>query len=288
MTTTISGNPQELFAALAKARAEFRPIRKTREVKVQSDRGSYTFSYAELDELIDATVPALAANGLAVFHTRSTDSPENASERPERELVTHFLAHSSGAYLKCEQAIPMTKIAWEGPQGQKVRTERRLTEQEFGSAFTYARRYAYQALLNLAAEDDDDANQADGNRVEERRDRRQAPTPRPEPKASPAVSQRPPTIPPPRMVPADHPLGQPQGPISEALQQEQEEDTRPAQSDEKLDKDLAAAFAHLRKEWSPPSLNAWARKITGKVPSAWNVSDGRKFLAEYLAGGRPQ
>ena len=262
MSTEIHGDPAPLFAALAKARAEFRPIRKTREVKVQSDRGSYTFSYAELDELIDATVPALAANGLAVFHTRSSADG--------KEVVTHFLAHSSGAYLKSEQAIPMTKADRGG-------NERRLTEQEFGSAFTYARRYAYQALLNLAAEDDDDANQADGNRVEERRDKRQAPTPRPEPKAPPAVSQRPPSVPP----PPDPLVGHLPAPG------ETVEDTRPAQSDEKLDKDLQAAFSSLRKDFSPPVLNSWARKIVGKVPSGWSVSDGRRFLAAYLNGERP-
>ena len=282
MTTTISGNPQELFAALAKARAEFRPIRKTREVKVKSDRGSYTFSYAELDELIDATVPALAAHGLAVFHTRGT--LDNG-----KETITHFLTHSSGAYISCGQVIPMTKMAWDGPQGQKVKVERPLTEQEFGSAFTYARRYAYQALLNLAAEDDDDANQADGNRVEERRDRRQAPTPRPEPEASPAVSQRPPSVAPPAMATEgfDASPHADRSPTQARDAYPQEEDTRPAQSDEKLDKDLAAAFAHLRKDYSPPVLNSWARKVVGKVPSSWTVSDGHRFMKAYLNGDRP-
>lgn len=258
MTTRIEGNPAELFAALAKARGEFRPIRKTREVKVQSERGSYTFSYAELDELIDATVPALAANGLAVFHTRSTNDGQ--------EWVTHWLTHSSGAYLACQQTIPMTKLTRDG---QEVR----LSEQEFGSKFTYARRYAYQALLNLAAEDDDDANQADGNRVEERRDRRQAPSPRPEPKTAPAGNQRPPSVPP---------------PLNPPLDPEPVEDTRPAQSDEKLDKDLSAAFSSLRKDFSPPVINVWAKRVCGgKVPSSWTVSDGRRFLAAYQAGERP-
>jgi hypothetical protein len=273
MSTEIHGDPAHLFAALAKARAEFRKIQKTREVRVQSERGSYTFSYAELDELIDATVPALAANGLAVFHTRSTDSPEDASVRPPRELVTHFLVHSSGAYLKSEQAIPMTKADRGG-------NERRLSEQEFGSAFTYARRYAYQALLNLAAEDDDDANQADGNRVEERRDRRQAPTPRrPEPEvSSPAVSQRPPSVsPPPDEAPGD----------TSSLEDTRPEDTRPAQSDEKLDRELSDAFRALGKDWSIPAVNVFAKNITGKMPKAWTVTDGRRFLAAFAAGKRP-
>ncbi len=62
-------------------------------------------------------------------------------------LVTSLL-HSSGAILSGRTPIP----AAEGVQA-------------YGSAITYLRRYSIQALLGIAAEEDDDGNAASGNRA---------------------------------------------------------------------------------------------------------------------------
>ncbi len=256
MTMRIDGNPAPLFEALAKARAAFKPVHFDNEGQIQNRR----YKYATLAAVLESVTPGLCANGLALFHTRGTDG--------ENEVFTHVLSHVSGAYISSEQRVPAVRTDREGT--------RRLTEQEFGSAFTYGRRYAIQGLLGIAAEEDDDG--AEASKPQERRDRQQAPSPRPEPKAAPAVSQKPASAPPPALKEWDVAKGQPAG---------EEEDSRPAQSDEALDKALQAAFASLRKDWAPPALNSWAKKVTGKVPGAWNVSDGRKFLQRFNDGERP-
>lgn len=132
-----------LAAALAKAQAAFPPITRDKTVTVQtrqkpdgSGGGSYTFKYAPLDSILNATRKPLSDNGLAVLQLLDEDV-----------LVTSLL-HSSGAILSGRTPIP----AAEGIQA-------------YGSAITYLRRYAIQALLGIAAEEDDDGNAAAGNRA---------------------------------------------------------------------------------------------------------------------------
>ena len=116
-----------LAAALAKAQAEFPPIIRDKEV----DSRSYKFKYAPLDKIIEAVRPALSKNGLAI--TQLLDG---------QDLVT-MLLHESGGFLM--GSVPLSH---EG------------TVQQFGSAITYLRRYALQALLGIAAEEDDDGDAA--------------------------------------------------------------------------------------------------------------------------------
>ena len=124
-----------LAAALAKAQAAFPAISRDREVTVQmKSGGSYTFKYAPLDTILAAVRAPLADNGLAIVQLLDEDV-----------LVTSLL-HESGAILSGRTPIPQT----EGIQA-------------YGSAITYLRRYAIQALLGIAAEEDDDGNRAAGN-----------------------------------------------------------------------------------------------------------------------------
>ena len=124
-----------LAAALAKAQAAFPAISRDKEVTVQTKAGgSYKFKYAPLDAILAAVRAPLAANGLAIVQLLDEDM-----------LVTSLL-HESGAILSGRTPIPQT----EGVQA-------------YGSAITYLRRYAIQALLGVAAEEDDDGNRAAGN-----------------------------------------------------------------------------------------------------------------------------
>jgi hypothetical protein len=126
-----------LAAALAKAQAAFPAISRDKEVTVQTKAGgSYKFKYAPLDSILAAVRAPLAANGLAIVQLLDEDT-----------LVTSLL-HESGAILSGRTPIPAT----EGVQA-------------YGSAITYLRRYSIQALLGIAAEEDDDGNQAAGNRA---------------------------------------------------------------------------------------------------------------------------
>lgn len=126
-----------LAAALAKAQASFPTISRDKEVTVQTKNGgSYKFKYAPLDKILDKVRKPLSDNGLSIIQLLDEDV-----------LVTSLL-HSSGAMISGRTPIP----AAEGIQA-------------YGSAITYLRRYAIQALLGIAAEEDDDGNTHAGNQA---------------------------------------------------------------------------------------------------------------------------
>jgi hypothetical protein len=126
-----------LAAALAKAQAAFPRVTRDKTVTVTTKTGgSYSFKYAPLDSILEATRGPLAENGLTVVQLIDG-----------HDLVTSLL-HSSGAYLSGRAALPQSADI-----------------QGLGSAVTYMRRYAIQAMLGIAAEDDDDGNRSVGNTV---------------------------------------------------------------------------------------------------------------------------
>lgn len=131
-----------LADALAKAQEEFEPILKTRTVKVQSEKGSYTFDYAPLEAVLEATGPALRKNGLALIQPLSGGGKEHGRVRT-------VLMHCSGEWIASEVGLPNTPIK----------------AQELGSLITYLRRYAVSAMLGVTTEEDDDGNKHDGNKA---------------------------------------------------------------------------------------------------------------------------
>jgi hypothetical protein len=161
------GLPQ-LFAALATARGQFSEIVRSKTVTVRPrEKAPYTFSYAPLEEVLAATVPALAANGLALIQ------PIGRLQGKAWQLLT-LLVHSSGARIEAEVTIP---------------ADPSIAPQALGSLLTYLRRYSLQGLLGVNAEDDDDGNAAEGNEVTSMQDRRkppQVPQQKPQPRQEPA------------------------------------------------------------------------------------------------------
>lgn len=126
-----------LYKAFAAARADFAPIRRDATVQVRTRAGgTYTFRYATLDAILGATVPALSKHGLVVSHSFSGD-----------ECIAALL-HCDGGRIETRLRLIVAEGA--GPQ-------------EYGSALTYARRYSIAALLGVVADEDDDANIAEGN-----------------------------------------------------------------------------------------------------------------------------
>lgn len=118
-----------LAAALAKARLEFPPINRTKTVETPK----YKFDYAPLDAILAAVTEPLSKNGLVVVQSLDDGA-----------LVTTLL-HESGAAIGGSIDLPATD-----------------NMQSLGSAITYLRRYAIQAVLGIAAEEDDDGSRGSG------------------------------------------------------------------------------------------------------------------------------
>lgn len=93
--------------------------------------------YATLESVLDATRPALQANGLSISQAPGR-LVENAVE------ITTMLMHSSGEWMRSTLHMPVVK---RDPQG-------------VGSAITYGLRYALMAVLGVPPTDDDDAEKA--------------------------------------------------------------------------------------------------------------------------------
>lgn len=141
----------KLAEALATAQKNFAPIPKDREVTVHSDRGNYKFKYATLDAIRSATMPALAEQKLAIV--------QGMIEYGNGYAVETKLFHSSGEWIG--NVTPMF-VSGRMKDGRQYPP----TNQELGSAQSYARRYGMSALLCITADEDDDGNTADGNHIE--------------------------------------------------------------------------------------------------------------------------
>lgn len=119
------------IASLAKALIAFQ--KEVPVIEKNAENPFFRSAYASLDGIIATIKPVLAKNGLAV------------SQMPcgENKLKT-LLIHESGEFIGDEASTLPVK---QDPQG-------------LGSAITYMRRYALCAILGIAAEDDDDGNEA--------------------------------------------------------------------------------------------------------------------------------
>ncbi len=119
-----------LAATLARVQGELRPVIADADGDPELGR---PYRYATLSCVWNAIRPLLTANGLSVVQTCEP------SERNELRLTTTLL-HESGQWIAGTMTLPIAVH----------------TAQGFGSALTYARRYALAALLGLCVEDDDD------------------------------------------------------------------------------------------------------------------------------------
>jgi hypothetical protein len=124
-------------AAIVAAQAEITAPVKDREVEVFSRRtnSKYKFKYATMSSMVEALRPTLAKHGLS-FVQYVMDG----------HMVTRIL-HEDGEHLNCPLPMPSLPPA----------------PQEAGSIITYFRRYSFQAAFGLVAEEEDDANVAEGN-----------------------------------------------------------------------------------------------------------------------------
>jgi hypothetical protein len=126
--TMIESSPEigELAKALAKAQAEFEPLTNGALNTHFSNR------YASLAEIVKATRPALNKHG--IFFSQHPSAGAGAI------MVTTRLQHESAQFIQSTHTIPVSKGDAQG----------------YGSALTYARRQAAQAVLGVALEGEDD------------------------------------------------------------------------------------------------------------------------------------
>lgn len=118
----------ELFAALAKAQSEFDIVGK--------NRSSHYGGYADLEELIAATRPALTKNGLSI--TRKIDIVDG------KQIYIGILGHSSGQFIESKMILAPEKNTMQG----------------LGGCLTYLARYTYRELCGVAISEDPEDNDA--------------------------------------------------------------------------------------------------------------------------------
>jgi ERF superfamily len=124
--------PTNLAAALALVQSQLPHIKKDQTANVRSDKGNYSYSYADLAAVTAEILPLLGRSGLA-WVTRPMFNAEG------RFMLVYELLHTSGERIGGEYPLPNSG-----------------TPQAMGSAITYARRYTLCSVTGVAPESDDD------------------------------------------------------------------------------------------------------------------------------------
>uniref|UniRef100_A0AAU7J818 Erf-like ssDNA annealing protein n=2 Tax=unclassified bacterial viruses TaxID=12333 RepID=A0AAU7J818_9VIRU len=122
-----------IYSALAAFQAHIPAVRKGNTAKVEGQRGSYSYDYADLSDVTDVALPALAKVGLA-WVTRPDTADDGTIE------MHYALVHgASGERIEGSVAVGRKGDRW----------------QDLGSALTYARRYMLVSVTGIAPGGDD-------------------------------------------------------------------------------------------------------------------------------------
>ena len=124
---TKSTELKELFTALAKAQGEMKAAPPS------SENSYYKSKYADLNELMRTSRPALSKNGLSIIQ-------QILPNEDGQNILHTLLCHSSGEWISTQMKIlpPKSDI------------------QSMGSYITYLRRYSYASLVGITTADEDD------------------------------------------------------------------------------------------------------------------------------------
>lgn len=137
----------KLAIALAKFQGSLEQPSLNSEVKIRTKTGGeYKFKYADLSECKRAAKQPLADNELSVCQLIEDDYS-----------IRTILLHSSGQWISSKVRMPSNTA----------------DAQSIGSAITYAKRYAFCAILGIVADDDEDANIASGNSAQKEQPKEQ-------------------------------------------------------------------------------------------------------------------
>ncbi len=128
----------KISKALHSAKAEFGTITKNKTATVRSQKGAgYSYSYADMGEILGALVPALRKHGIEILQ------PLGLTLSDVPTVKTIFL-HVSGEWIGGETPIP-------------IQTEM----QKWGAWVSYARRFGVVSLAGVVA--DDEAEKMEGH-----------------------------------------------------------------------------------------------------------------------------
>lgn len=121
-----------LAAALAEFQRKLPRITKDETAQVRSEKGSYSYSYADLADVSETVLPLLGEHGLS-FSARPTINESGTF------VLAYELLHTSNEKRTGEYPLPANGSA-----------------QQLGSAITYARRYCLCAVVGVHPDDEDD------------------------------------------------------------------------------------------------------------------------------------
>lgn len=193
--------PATLAASLALVQSQLPKITKDKTAQVRSDKGNYSYSYADLAAVTAEVLPLLGRCGLA-WVTRPTFNDEG------RFVLAYQLLHAAGETIDGEYPLPGSG-----------------TPQAMGSAITYARRYTLCSVTGVAPDtDDDDAAHA----TEQARPGQKTTVRRQRQESEPSADARP-TRPVQRRPPPPRQGGLPPLPGEEQAQQPSRESVTPPQ-----------------------------------------------------------
>jgi len=119
---------KELASALCKAQSVMGAAHKDKE------NPFFKSTYSTLASVVEAVKEPFAENGLSYSQFPISDIEHN------RVGITTILMHSSGEFMQSDLLLPLTM---------------KKDAQAAGSAITYARRYALQAIAGIPSDDDD-------------------------------------------------------------------------------------------------------------------------------------
>lgn len=125
---------KNIATALLKVQQSLDPIHKGKK--------GYGYTYADLPAVLNAVVDVLNQNGVVVVQ-----SPDK-TEKNAACIVTRLIHADSG-----EEITSVIEVPFDADNKQKM-----SVAQAYGSAITYAKRYALVSMLGVATEDDDGAS----------------------------------------------------------------------------------------------------------------------------------
>jgi len=145
-----SQDRDQIFGALAAAQGNLIQPKKRKTAKVVlKGGGSYSYSYCDIADVLEACLKPFSTEGIAVMQYPTIETGFG-EQRGVLVSVRTVLGHKSGQWVSCSISAMADGM---GPQS-------------LGSAITYLRRYGLQLIAGIAADEDEDGSIANGEQEE--------------------------------------------------------------------------------------------------------------------------